>query len=213
MMDDLRDKEGRLFVDRDPELFAEVLRLLRGCPPRILDNIPWNDIKAEADFYGVPLEAMRPPTEVILPPSVLTVRRLYVEPVTSEILRRDELCMYSMSDLPPDMKSQTRIIAVEVLHGIIRGSKTVFVVSQPVLEEAGFCERPDGTIRAWERTERHSYHAQKAGIELIIPSHPMEVNREIHEHYISVTYAVPPVGHMVTTADGVVGVLHPRNIK
>lgn len=214
LVDDLRDSEGRLFVDRDPELFAEVLRLLRGYAPRSSPSVVWDAIKAESDFYGVPLEDLRPPVEVKMPPDILTVRRLYVEAapreaMMTEALRRDEVCMYTMTDLPPDLKSQTRIVAVEVIRHQW-GSKTVFVANQQVLEEAGFCERADGSVRAWERTERRCYHAMQGGVEVVIPTHPMEVCREHYEHYVCVTYALPPVGHMVSSNDQIVGVLHPK---
>merc|ERR1711920_943819 len=133
----------------------------------------------------------------------LTVRRLYVETSCTEVLRRDEICMYSLNDLPPDIKSQVRIVAVEVNRHQC-GSKTVFVVSQQVFEEAGFRDRLDGT---WERLERRCYHKVSGGCDLVIPSHPMEIGREAFEYYVGVTYAIPPVGPVVTAGDQVVGVL------
>merc|ERR1712176_772854 len=54
--DALKDSDGRLFLDRDPQIFAEVLRLLRGYQPRPLNDVPWSALKAEADFYQVPLD-------------------------------------------------------------------------------------------------------------------------------------------------------------
>lgn len=202
LIDDLKDADGRLFVDRDPDLFAEVLRLLRGFLPRHLpDKVPWSAVKAEADFYQIPLELLSSPAEVVIPPDILCVRRLYTEVSCTEALRRDEVCMYSLSDLPPDLKTQTRIIAVEVNRHQC-GTKTVFVISQQVLEEVGFCERSETT---WERTERRCYHKYN-GMDLVIPTHPMEVGREEHDAYMCVVYAVPPVAPVVVAGNSVVGV-------
>lgn len=207
LIDDLRDGDGRLFVDRDPELFAEVLRLLRGYPPRSVSHggLRWSMVKAEADFYQVPLQFLTPPAEVVMPPDVLSVRRLYLEIGSKETLHRDELCMYSLTDLPPDLRSQTRIQSVEVNRHQC-GSKTVFVVNQQILEEAGFMDRADGM---YERTERRCYYRHD-GHEIIIPAHPMEVCREHHESYVCVTYAVPPVGEVVTAGGQVVGVVNTK---
>merc|ERR1712176_963899 len=166
-------------------------------------EVPWNAVKAEADYYQVPLELLRAPVEVALPPDIMTVRRLYVETSCTEVLRRDEICMYSLNDLPPDLKTQIRIVAVEVNRHQC-GSKTVFVVSQQIFEEAGFRDTFRG---AWERIERRCYHKIPDGVDIIIPSHPMEISREQFEHFVCVSYAVPPVGPMVTAGDQVVGVL------
>mmetsp|Transcript_10730 Transcript_10730/g.37550 ORF Transcript_10730/g.37550 Transcript_10730/m.37550 type:complete len:292 (+) Transcript_10730:161-1036(+) len=206
-IDDMRDPEGRLFVDRDPELFAEVLRLMRGCEPRAGTN-SWYSVKAEADFYQIPLNLLRAPVEVIVPPDILVVRHLYSYTGTpsSEALRGDELCMYCLTDLPPDLKTQIRIDSVLVNRHQC-GSKTVFVISQQVLEEAGFYERSDGL---WERTERRLYH-RSSGVELVIPKHPMEVDRERQEHFLCITYVVPLVGPVIATSTGgVVGVQNHR---
>lgn len=206
LVDDMRDAEGRLFIDRDPELFVEVLRLLRGYRPRkSSDQLPWGAVKAEADFYQVPLDLLSAPCEVVIPPDILCVRRLYNEASCTETLRRDEVCMYSLSDLPPDLKTQTRIVAVEVNRHQC-GTKTVFVISKQVLEEAGFCERPEV---CWERTERRCYHKYNS-MELVIPTHPMEVGREEHDDYVCLVYAVPPVPHVIVAGDGVVGVQRER---
>jgi len=205
LADDLRDKEGRLFIDRDPTLFAEIVRLLRGYPASHSPQLPWGLVKAEADFYQVPVDLIKPPVQVATPPDILRVRRLYRgEGTTSEPRHEDELCMVSMSDIPADLKSQTRIIAVEVI-GQWCGSKTVFLVSQRVLEEAAFVERENGT---WERAERLCYHRLTGGVELVVPEHPAEVCRETHPDYVCVTYAVPAVGEVIATSSGVVGILN-----
>jgi len=202
LTDDLRDQDGRLFVDRDPELFAEVLRIMRGYRFQVSsERLPWNAVRAEADFYQIPLDLLHSPAEVVIPPDILSVRRIYTELQCTETLRRDEICMYSLSDLPPDLKTQTRIVAVEVNRHQC-GTKTVFVISQQVLEEAGFCERSETT---WERTERRCYHKYN-GMELVIPKHPMEVGREEHPEYVCVVYAVPPVGPVIVAGNSVVGV-------
>lgn len=202
LFNDLRDDEGRLFIDRDAELFAEVLRLLRGYEPRNLGGrLAWRTVKAEADFYQIPMDLLKAPVEVVLPPEILSVRYLYAEPTSSETLRRDEICLYSLNDLPPDLKMHIRIVAVEVNRHQC-GSKSVFVISQQVLQEAGFCERCPGT---WERTERLTYHRHQ-GVDLVIPRHPMEVDRQETEHYTCVTFAIPPVGPIVVAGNNVVGV-------
>mmetsp|Transcript_6602 Transcript_6602/g.14428 ORF Transcript_6602/g.14428 Transcript_6602/m.14428 type:complete len:247 (-) Transcript_6602:65-805(-) len=208
LVDNLKDSDGRVFVDRDPQLFYEVLRLLRGYAPRNLPEVPWSSVKAEADYYGVPLDLLSAPVQVVLPPDVLSVRRLYVEAQSTEVLRRDEVCMYSMIDLPPDLKSQTRIVAVEVMRH--QGTKTVFVITQQLLQHAGFYEAEVDRFHRWERTERRCYHPIVGGMQLVIPHHPMEISREVEEHYVCVSYAVPPVGPVVTTSNGVVAMLNPR---
>lgn len=203
LVDDLRDAEGRLFVDRDPELFAEVLRLLRGYQPRI-ERHGWGVVKAEADFYQIPLDCLRPPVEVLIPPDILVVRHVFAYNGTrsTESLRADEVCVYCLGDVPPDLKTQIRIDSVHV-NRHQSGSKTVFVVSQQVIEEAGFFQRAEGF---YERTERRCYH-KKSGLELVIPKHPMEVEREHQEHYLCITYVIPVVGPVVTThTGGVVGI-------
>mmetsp|Transcript_29094 Transcript_29094/g.46304 ORF Transcript_29094/g.46304 Transcript_29094/m.46304 type:complete len:247 (+) Transcript_29094:46-786(+) len=204
LSDDLKDSEGHLFIDRDPILFDQVLRILRGYIPQTSRDVSWAMVKEEADFYSIPIDLLKAPVEVVLPPDILVVRRLYAENETPcpEHLARDEICMYSMTDLPPDLKSQTRIIAVEVIRHQC-GSKTMFVISQRVLEEAGFLERASGT---WERTERRCYHTLKDGTQLLIPEHPMEVLRESTDHYVCVTYAVPPVSIPVIAGESVVAV-------
>merc|ERR1712228_905387 len=101
------------------------------------------------------------------------------------------------------LKTQIRIVAVEVVRHHC-GSKTVFVVSQQVLEEAGFRERSEDV---WERIERRCYHKVPGGVELIIPEHPMEISREQFDFFVCVSYAVPPMGPVVTAGDQVVGVL------
>lgn len=205
LTDDLKDKYGHLFLDRDPELFVEVLRLLRGHAARQLPDgrNTWSAVKAEADFYQVPVELLMSPMELAIPPDILTVRRLYIDDNCMEAVRRDEICMYSLIDLPPDLKTQIRIVAVEV-NRHHSGSKTVFVVSRQVLEEASYGDRLDG---AWERIERRCYHKITEGVELIIPAHPMEISREHCAFYVCVTYAVPPVGPVVAAGNQVVGVL------
>lgn len=203
--DDLRDADGRLFIDRDPDLFHEVLSLLRGYEPRAdLGKNSWTAVKLEADFYQIPVELLQGPVEVVLPPDILVVRHLYTYPgqPSTEPLKAEEICMYSLNDLPPDLKTQIRIDSVLVNRHQC-GSKTVFVVGRLVLSEAGFCDRGDGV---WERTERKCYH-RKNGMQLVIPRHPMEVDREDHPHYLCITYVVPLVGAVISTASGgVVGV-------
>merc|ERR1712032_336952 len=49
--DDLRDDAGHLFIDRDPDLFSEVLRLLRGYKFNKHPRLSWEEVKHEADFY------------------------------------------------------------------------------------------------------------------------------------------------------------------
>jgi hypothetical protein len=207
LSDDLKDEDGRLFIDRDPDLFSQVLRILRGYAPQTSPELTWAMVKAEADFYSIPVDLLQPPVEVAIPPDILFVRRLYAERENPcpEHLSRDEICMYSMSDLPPDLKSQTRIIAVEVIRHQC-GSKTMFVISQRVLEEAGFLERSGGT---WERTERRCYHKLEGGTQLLVADHPMEVCRDMTDHYVCVTYAIPPVSCPVTAGDSVIGVQRP----
>lgn len=211
LSDDLKDDGGRLFIDRDPDLFGEVLRLLRGYPSRCAPEtaFAWTDIKHEADFYQIPVEMMVQPVEVILPPDVLCVRRLYSEGTTPsgvEPLHRDEICMYAMGDLPQDLRSQTRIVAVEVLQPG-SASKTVFAIGQRMLEESGFFSHSQNGV--WERTERRCYHRVTPHVQVIIPTHPMELCRETHEHYICVTYCIPPVGNIVSTGEGgVVGIVN-----
>ncbi|CAE8584474.1 unnamed protein product [Polarella glacialis] len=216
LTDDLRDPEGRLFIDRDPEIFAEVLRLMRGHAPRALPpgELHWAEVRAEADFFQIPLNQIEPPVEVVLPPDVLSVRRLYVDdqppPATTASGGPDELCMYTLSDLPPDFKSQTSIVGVEVDRRSFVGTKTVFLARRQLLQEAGFCfYRPESL---WERTERRVYHRLR-GTELVVPKHPTEVSRERTEHYMCITYAVPPVSPVVTAGDAVVGVLHPGRMS
>lgn len=212
LSDDMKDDQGRLYIDRDPALFREVLRLLRGYPARLSadSQFSWNDLKAEADFFQVPLEMLNAPVEVAVPPDILSVRRVYAEDPESitDPLHRGEMGMYSMSDLPPDLKSATRIIAVEVMRGC--GAKTVFAVGQRTLEEAGFAESIGGV---WERTERYCYHRIRPDCELVIPKHPMEISRAVHEHFVCVTYCIPPMGNIVCAGGSVVGVLNTRRVR
>mmetsp|Transcript_137284 Transcript_137284/g.342266 ORF Transcript_137284/g.342266 Transcript_137284/m.342266 type:complete len:320 (-) Transcript_137284:123-1082(-) len=204
-VDDLRDADGRLFIDRDPDLFAAVLRLLRGYDPEMCTGkCSWSAVKAEADFYQIPLDLLREPVEVVLPPDILIVRHLYSYHNTpsTETLHPGEVCMYSLNDLPPDLKTQIRIDSVLVNRHQC-GSKTVFVINRQVLEEAGFIERSEGV---WERTERKCYH-KKSGLQLLVPKHPMEVDRDEQQHYLCITYVVPLVGPVVSSGNmGVVGV-------
>eukprot|EP00747_Dinoflagellata_sp_TGD_P028894 gnl/TRDRNA2_/TRDRNA2_133551_c0_seq1.p1 gnl/TRDRNA2_/TRDRNA2_133551_c0~~gnl/TRDRNA2_/TRDRNA2_133551_c0_seq1.p1 ORF type:complete len:250 (+),score=38.60 gnl/TRDRNA2_/TRDRNA2_133551_c0_seq1:92-841(+) len=200
LTDDLKDHKGRLFVDRDPELFAEVLRLLRGYPAQDTLHMPWSVVKAEADFYQVPVVELTAAVEVVIPPDILCVQRLYAEMDSLEPLHRDEICLHTMRNLPQDLQTRVRIAGLEVIPG--GETKTVFAVSKRTLEEASFVELCGGV---WERTERRCYH-KKGAAEIVIPEHPMEVSREHHAHYVCVTYALPPVNNPVTTvASGVVG--------
>jgi len=208
LVDDMRDSHGRLFIDREPTLFAEVLRILRGHQPRSNETTSWHEVKAEADFYQVPLNLLELPAQVVLPPNILSVRRLYLEDQPpAEVSHRgpDDLCMYSLQDLPPDLKSQTSIIGVEVDHQTF-GTKTLFLVRKQILMEAGFLYSRQEAL--WERTEQSNYH-KRGGAPLCIPTHPTEVCREETSDYVCITYAVPPVSPIVTAGSAIVGVLHP----
>jgi len=47
-----KDKRGRVFIDRDPELFKRVLTMLRG-GSFTLEREPDDEMMAELDFYGI----------------------------------------------------------------------------------------------------------------------------------------------------------------
>ena len=73
------DDAGLPFLDRDAELFAEVLRLLRGYPFRHHPRLTWCEVRKEAEFYLVPgLEALGPPPKVVLPPPTEHAQKLWI---------------------------------------------------------------------------------------------------------------------------------------
>lgn len=82
--DDMMDSDGHLFIDRDPELFAEVLRLLRGYRFFRHPRLTWSEVRAEADFYQVQVadcDSLAPHPRITLPPDMVyqqTVQLLFV---------------------------------------------------------------------------------------------------------------------------------------
>lgn len=188
--DDALDPDGRLFIDRDPELFAQVLKLLRGYRYRICSGLSWEEIKGEADFYQVPeLECLAPekPVTVVVPEETVSIRRVSLKSfVTKRGRQHFEIDDSNVRELPPELASQVYELAP------YRGSPQALSVDSVIA--AGFepkdPEHSNGADKdkwVYECKERVVFYAKTAGAVLQVPELHNEVLREDCIHWIRIT--------------------------
>lgn len=196
LAEDSLDPSGRLFVDRDPELFAKVLKLLRGYRFRSNAGLSWAEVKEEADFYQVPgLSCLAPemPVLVIVPEEAVVVRRLAL---TEFVSKRGKL-HYVISgddvrDLPADLADRVYVCApfphngptcLDVTDVIAAGFH--LKVGQNGRDDIDIDSRDDKWI--YECEEKVVYYAKKAGTLLQVAKLHGEVIREDCPHWICIT--------------------------
>lgn len=167
---------GQLFIDRDPVLFEEVLRLLRGYTFIRHARSMWQEIKAEADFYLVPITSLdslySPEVVVKLPPGMSNTRTLIFN---IEHTKKNAHWLPRTS-LPPDVKTY-----IAGVHGL--------AVDPVHLKELGFVHVGDGN-HMFERKERIVYYTKSCDATTLVPTHPHEIERLELPRWTQVTYAV-----------------------
>jgi len=167
------------FLDRDPELFTEVLRLLRGYPFKRHPRILWSEVKKEADFYQVPdLNDLAPPPPLVLPPEMpaTTTIRLCRAPTKKTHWIPRSLC----GPLPNDVRNKS-------YHLSICGAQALQAIDDSVLPKLGFVQHDDDTMD-FTRKEKTVFYAKVDGLLPEVPVHPREMIRKTDEEWLSVTY-------------------------
>lgn len=191
LVEDSMDADGRVFVDRDPELFQQVLKLLRRYRYRNQPGLSWEEVKDEADFYQVPdLECLAPekPVTVVVPDEEVSIRRFTFGTLVTK--RGDVRVVVSDSDqrrLPSDLADRLYQLAP------YRGAP--FCINFDALLNAGF--ELNGAVyddngRAkqeltYECRERVVFYAKAAGTELQVAELRDEVVREDLPQWIRIT--------------------------
>jgi len=166
------------FWDRDPELFREVLRLLRG--HRFLQHprLKWHEVRAEADFYQVSnLDELGPPPVLVFPPDLPAFpRKLSLERTNT---RKAYWIPRSLSgsSLPPDVLSELSQIQQDR------------VISEGALPRLGFLRI--GDTNEYIRKEKIAFYAKDWKIPLEVTSFPSEIERVETEKWLSVTFWIP----------------------
>lgn len=179
--EDLSNENGANppFLDRDPELFTEVLRLLRGYQFKSHPRLQWIEVKAEADFYQVPgLDGLAPPPPVVLPPDMPAVtRKIYIQ--RSNTKKCHWIPCSPSGTLPKDVDDKLR--RLELSHG-----QFTYEIELSVLPALGFVEGED---MVFARTEKTIIYAKVDGRLPVVPPLPQEVKRdESNEEWLSITY-------------------------
>jgi len=168
------------FLDRDPELFTEVLRLLRGYQFKQHPRLQWSEVKSEADFYQVPnLDALGPPPPVVLPPDMPAI-------TTKILLSRapTKKCHWiprsPSGSLPDDVQDSLYRISLS-------GGDFIREIDISVLLALGFVQ--DGDNMEFTRTEKTIFYAKVDGCLPVVPPLPQEIKRdESREEWMSITY-------------------------
>jgi hypothetical protein len=174
------DTNGCVFLDRDPELFEEVLRLLRGYSFESHPRLNWDAIKSEADFYLVLPELITehaPEPEIALPPEMISI-----ETLRFRIERTKKSCHWIPTtdeyQLPLDVQAKMYTAGI---HGR--------AVPPVALKELGF-KKVDENFEIYERKIRTIYYLKPKGGEVEIPSHKNEVDRHESSCWTWVAYAI-----------------------
>lgn len=188
--DDSLDTDGKLFIDRDPELFKQVLKLLRGYRFHSNPVLSWEEVKAEADFYQVPdLEILAPETPVIVvvPEETVLVRRLRL----TEFPTRRGKVHYTVSDsdwsqLPADLANKVFYLSA---HGPTCLDIATVLAAGYELKNEKESEDADEFQQQmiYECREKIIYHAKTPGTVLQVPKLQNEVLREDCPHWICIT--------------------------
>merc|ERR1712232_1014922 len=176
MGDDSVDANGHLFIDRDPEIFEEVLRILRGYAFNSHPRLTWDEIKSEADFYLVPPELLADPApEIALPPEMITIDTIRFRVERS---KKSAHWIPLENAIPQDVQARMYTAGV---HG-----RAVHPVA---LKELGFRQISDA-FENYERKCRIIYYAKPKGVKLEIPGHANEIERHESSHWVCVSYAM-----------------------
>jgi len=189
--DDTVDADGRLFIDRDPELFEQVLKLLRGYRFRNRAGLSWDEVKEEADFYQVPgLENFAPekPVVVVVPEETTAILQVSLRSMVSKRGRQHYvICHDDVDNLPADLASQVYQCAPYPscplclsIDGVIAAG---FVLKEPV----NSVDDNDENTWTYECKERVVFYAKTPGTLLEVPKLRNEVLREDCPHWIRIT--------------------------
>uniref|UniRef100_A0A7S1PJW0 Potassium channel tetramerisation-type BTB domain-containing protein n=1 Tax=Alexandrium catenella TaxID=2925 RepID=A0A7S1PJW0_ALECA len=183
---DMMDTAGNIFIDRDPELFGEVVRLLRGYAFVRHPRLTWQEVRAEADFYQVrseDIDALAPPPAVVLPPERVTTQVVTLLWVGSN----DPRNRWHVSG---GRKSLTQDIDASMPGGPGAASTRL---EPEILERLGF-QKGETTFTLskteFTRTVRIAFY-EKMGGAISVPVLPEEVHREDHPQWLQITYTHP----------------------
>lgn len=189
--DDSVDTDGTLFIDRDPDLFKQVLKLLRGYRFRSQPGLSWEEVKQEADFYQVPeLETVAPeiPVIVVVPEEAVVIRQVTLV----EFVTKRGRVYYTVSDsdwrqLPDDLANKVHSLSahgptcLDINHVIAAGYE------RKNLEDGGEDDTDDTKEKLiYECQEKVVYYAKTAGTSLQVAELHNEVLREDCPHWIRI---------------------------
>lgn len=172
------DANGCEFLDRDPELFEEVLRLLRGYTFESHPRLTWDAIKSEADFYLVPPELITehaPGPEIALPPEMVSI-----ETLRFRIEHTKKSCHWipTTDELPLDVQAKMYTAGI---HGR--------AVPPVALKELGF-KKVGEVSEIYDRKIRTIYYPKPKGGKVEIPKHENEVDRHESSCWMLVAYII-----------------------
>lgn len=181
LSEDAIDSAGRPFVDRDPELFDEVLRLLRGYEFKRHPRLIWSEVKAEADYYQVPnLDALSLPPNVALPPDMPAIaRKITFSRSNTKRCHWIPTCTPALP-FPADVETKLYSIGNPSFGAPLRA------LCPSSLLGLGFVVQPDSM--EYTRKEKTVFYAKVDGIPPDVPFLPNEIMQEEAEMWLKITY-------------------------
>jgi len=183
---DMVDADGEIYIDRDPQLFAEVLRLLRGYTFSPHPRLTWQDVRDEAAFYQVrasDVDALTPRPVQVVPPERLTTQKVSLFSVDAgDVGGNTWYVREGREGMTDDVDSR-------MPDG--RGGSSN-CVDLDLLWELGFQE---GVIdddhlprKVFTRQLRTVCYAKPRGDPIAVPFLPDEVDRKDCPHWVQVSY-------------------------
>lgn len=166
------------FLERDPELFTEILRLLRGYQFKQHPRLQWSEVKAEAQFYQVPnLDSFAPPLPLMLPPASPPVKRKFAL-YRAQTRRIHWIPSKAFGTLPADVQQKLYSLGE---HG--------HAICESCLPSLGFAQADDKMqFTHWEKTV---FYAEFDGRLPEVPGAPNEVERFECERWLEVKHWLP----------------------